>query len=175
MKFVLELEDEPLVRKSALHGETAVYKAKGFNSLVFDQNGIDKLEPYKEQNGEEVWEIARKIALEHNGGYSIKELREMFGDNFWVDDVFNLPLSKVISKIREYEAKKKEEFHVGDEVRVDLYGQDRLGIVKKIDLGNRVVWIFGKDFSGYFNADSLTKTGKSYPEVAKAISELEES
>lgn len=47
-KYIIEIEDEPLVRKSALHGETAVYRAKGFNSLVFDQDGLNKLEEYKE-------------------------------------------------------------------------------------------------------------------------------
>ena len=47
-KYIIEIEDEPLVRKSALHGETAVYRAKGFKSLVFDQDGLDKLEEYKE-------------------------------------------------------------------------------------------------------------------------------
>ena len=48
-KYIIEIEDEPLVRKSALHGETAVYKAKGFNSLVFDAEGLKRLEPYEEQ------------------------------------------------------------------------------------------------------------------------------
>lgn len=44
MKYIIEIEDEPLVRHSALHGETAVYRAKGFKSLVFDQNGLEKLQ-----------------------------------------------------------------------------------------------------------------------------------
>ena len=44
-KYIIQIEEEPLVRKSALHGETAVYKAAGFNALVFDKNGLDKLTP----------------------------------------------------------------------------------------------------------------------------------
>jgi hypothetical protein len=44
-KYIIEIEEEPLVRKSALHGEDAVYRASGFKSLVFDQNGLDKLIP----------------------------------------------------------------------------------------------------------------------------------
>ena len=35
MKYTIELEDIG----------NGLYKAKGFNTLVFDQNGIDKLEP----------------------------------------------------------------------------------------------------------------------------------
>lgn len=46
MKYIIEIEDEPLVRKSALHGEDAVYRAKGFKSLVFDKAGLEKLTPY---------------------------------------------------------------------------------------------------------------------------------
>lgn len=46
-KYIIQIEEEPLVRKSALHGETAVYKAAGFNSLVFDKNGLDKLTPFE--------------------------------------------------------------------------------------------------------------------------------
>ena len=42
MKYIIEIEDEPMVR-----GEDEVWKAKGFRSLVFDQNGLDKLKPYK--------------------------------------------------------------------------------------------------------------------------------
>lgn len=47
VKYIIQIEEEPLVRKSALHGETAVYKAAGFNTLVFDKNGLDKLTPFE--------------------------------------------------------------------------------------------------------------------------------
>lgn len=49
MKYIIEIEDEPLVRKSALHGETAVYRAKGFRSLVFDEAGLKKLKPLDDE------------------------------------------------------------------------------------------------------------------------------
>ena len=45
MKYIIEFEDEPFVRLSALFGEEGLYRAKGFNSLVFDQFGLDKLTP----------------------------------------------------------------------------------------------------------------------------------
>lgn len=44
-KYIIEIEDEPFVRKSALHGEDAVYRAAGFKSLVFDKVGLEKLTP----------------------------------------------------------------------------------------------------------------------------------
>ena len=44
-KYIIEIEDEPFVRLSALFGEEGLYRAKGFNSLVFDQVGLGKLTP----------------------------------------------------------------------------------------------------------------------------------
>ena len=44
-KYIIEIEEEPLVRKSDLHGEDAVYRASGFKSLVFDQSGLNMLIP----------------------------------------------------------------------------------------------------------------------------------
>ena len=45
-KFVIELEDKPF-----RNGCTDLYKVKGFNSLVFDQNGIDKLQALEDYLG----------------------------------------------------------------------------------------------------------------------------
>lgn len=42
MKYVIEIDNE----FKDFHGNK-LYKAKGFNSLVFDQNGLDKLEKYE--------------------------------------------------------------------------------------------------------------------------------
>lgn len=39
-KYVIELEDEPITN--------GLWKVKGFNSLVFDQNGLDKLTPFND-------------------------------------------------------------------------------------------------------------------------------
>lgn len=48
MKYIIEIEDEPFGRNdnSAIpHGMDELYRAKGFNSLVFDKNGFNKLTP----------------------------------------------------------------------------------------------------------------------------------
>lgn len=39
-KYVIELEDKPITN--------GLWKVKGFNSLVFDQNGLDKLTPFND-------------------------------------------------------------------------------------------------------------------------------
>lgn len=48
-KFVLEVE---AVFRDQSDPNTKLYKMKGFNSLVFDDNGIEKLEKYY-RSGEE--------------------------------------------------------------------------------------------------------------------------
>ena len=49
-KYIIEIEEEPFIRKSVLHGEETLYRAKGFKSLVFDQVGLDKLTPIDEND-----------------------------------------------------------------------------------------------------------------------------
>lgn len=48
MKYIIEIEDKPFVRKSAIYGEEALYRANGFKSLVFDETGLKKLTPLPE-------------------------------------------------------------------------------------------------------------------------------
>lgn len=52
-KYIIEFEDEPF--------GNGLYKAKGFNSLVFDQNGLDRLTPFEE--GIKVGDIVREGPL----------------------------------------------------------------------------------------------------------------
>ena len=72
-KYVIEIEDEPITKDSV-----ELWKACGFNALVFDQNGLDKLTPYETarrltyENGlNDAWEA---VGLFVNGnGYSNKK------------------------------------------------------------------------------------------------------
>ena len=66
-KYIIEIEDKPFVRLSALFGEEGLYRAKGFNSLVFDQFGLDKLTPLDK----ELEEAYQKGA--HEGSLYVKE------------------------------------------------------------------------------------------------------
>ena len=65
-KYIIEIEEEPFVQRSALHGEDAVYRAVGFKSLVFDKNGLEKLTPFDAQRPswwDEAFEAGRKAGL----------------------------------------------------------------------------------------------------------------
>lgn len=102
-KYIIKIEEEPLVRKSALHGETAVWRASGFNSLVFDQNGLDKLTPFKEPEERytayQAWKAVRKI-------YSMTwdERNKIFGDNVQTlyEIFFENTADEAIEKIKAY-------------------------------------------------------------------------
>lgn len=43
-KYVIELCEKPMKNENG----NDIWRVKGFNTLVFDQNGLDKLEEYKE-------------------------------------------------------------------------------------------------------------------------------
>lgn len=52
MKYIIEIEDEPFGRNddhNIPHGMDELYKAKGFNALVFDKHGLDKLTPFDKE------------------------------------------------------------------------------------------------------------------------------
>ena len=44
MKYIIEIEDSPLFTNNG----NMLWKAKDFNTLVFDQEGLDRLEEYRE-------------------------------------------------------------------------------------------------------------------------------
>lgn len=67
-QFVIEIEEEPFHRESALYGEEAHFRAKGFKSLVFDKEGLDKLIPLDQCAGvESVW---RRFKEEYERGFN---------------------------------------------------------------------------------------------------------
>lgn len=47
-KYIIELCDKPMKNENG----NDIWRVEGFNTLVFDQNGLDKLEEYKEPEKE---------------------------------------------------------------------------------------------------------------------------
>ena len=143
MKYIIEIEEEPFWRQSALYGEKSMYRAKGFNSLVFDQFGLDKLTPldkaleeayqngydeaqliYQNPNAEsdyqrgldDAWEAAKKLFSE----MSNTEINLLFPQE-WNNGGFKALMAlhpqDAIDRIKAYEEQQKaDEIKVGDEV-----------------------------------------------------------
>lgn len=64
-KYIIEVEDKPfeLLSEDGFTSEK-LFRVKGFNSLVFDWNGLNMLTPYTEPDLERVREEANKIGYE---------------------------------------------------------------------------------------------------------------
>ena len=135
MKYIIDIEDEPFWRQSALHGEDAVFKANGFNALVFDKHGLDKLTPLDKeldeayQRGYEVgaheattleyqqglddaWECARRLVwetslneAEHMGFIVTEDSAEILND---------YTVTAAMKAVELYDKKPKDEIKVGD-------------------------------------------------------------
>lgn len=161
MKYIIEIEDEPLVRKSALHGETAVYKAKGFNTLVFDRNGLSKLKPYDANYQKGINDAISTVKWLFKNAPD----KDLFDGNF-VEDILNLNSYREIKAgIEQYE-KNKYEFHVGDEVARD---GDK-GVVCYVYDSNTMDILWNDGFAGQCFWDGrLEKTGRNFKQIAELL------
>lgn len=153
---------------------------------IEQKNGaVTKVEVAKmeyEHGLNDAWEAARRIVLPSdcyaNGLYS--HMKEIFGLNdYLARGVFtDFSASEAIAKIKEYEEKQKEpakeekEFKIGDEVIWDARRFVVLGIDEAkwcnlwcLDNGLTYDCICSKD---------LTKTGKSFPQLAELFKQMKE-
>ena len=139
-KYIIEIEDEPFGRNDnpvIPHGMDELYRAKGFNALVFDEHGLDKLTPLDKALSSELGEAYHKgfeagsheaTTLEYQQGIDdawgtiIKialipyaERSEIFdGQQDILSIVQKFSPSEVTAKLREYEQQKADEIKVGD-------------------------------------------------------------
>lgn len=88
-KYIIEIEDDPF---GSIESSDMLWRAKGFKSLVFDKNGLEKLTPYKEQSTSSCWlkvgDIIRDGCCEGSG--VIARITEGKDNNirykvFWTD------------------------------------------------------------------------------------------
>ena len=113
-KYIIELEDE------AINDSKTLWKVKGFNALVFDQNGLNKLEPYKEpeetsseekafpKNNDSYWYISCDGYIDRSS-YSdipLDRNRLAIGNCFKTeaDALFAVERLKVINELKEFAA-----------------------------------------------------------------------
>lgn len=169
MKYIIEIENEPFGRNDDPffpHGMDELYRAKGFKSLVFDQDGLDKLTPYTEPDRKaienEVWEFAKEVRLEE----FIDEEGRLHG---YISG-FN-SYSEAKSKYEEWKTEFKE-IHVGDEVI--LYDNVKM-IVTQVDHGTSMQ---GVDENGEcydcIERNVVKKTGRHFDEFAELLKKMGE-
>ena len=125
MKYVIEIEDTPFTEVTS---ETVLYKAKNFNSLVFDKNGLDKLEKF---DSNEEYNNGYNNALE-DVTYAMDVLKSMTGTECaeWFEDcvgvdevVCGFTVQRIVEITKAYEEKKKAEedtIKVGDVIHSEM-------------------------------------------------------
>ena len=170
MKYIIEIENEPFGRNDDPffpHGMDELYRAKGFKSLVFDKNGLDKLIPYIEPDRkaieDEVWDFSMKT------------------DFAWISEVGDKPLGDYSYQEAKakYEAWKaeSEQIRVGDEVEYECFGATIRFVVCGIDYGVAYGFKYRPDFKEldigeYGKIDELKKTGRHFPEVVELLKKM---
>ena len=113
-----------------------LYRIKGFNALVFDDFGLDKLKKYEEEKYppselekfrqepfdagmNEAWNNFRKLEYpEHEGGLSSSEIIKIFGTEYY-SSIAKLEPQEAKTKIEAWFHKKEYEIKVGDVVEAD--------------------------------------------------------
>ena len=103
-----------------------LYRIRGFNSLVFDDDGLDELQKYTEtqipyseaynQGLQDAWELVRKLYLDGKQKYSPEEQKEIFGGSGITYVIEHYTPQEALAKIEAYE-KEKAKIKVGDVVR----------------------------------------------------------
>ena len=188
-KFILEVGESYTTEMPFGNEEGSpitLYKAKGFNSLVFDDYGLDKLEKYNEvkeklelidelkqaeynRGLQDAWELAKKLWLPSNyGGIPHTEILKIFKCDYYVI-AENYTPHEAFAKLEAYE-KEQEQIKVGDVVEYN--GIDGLFIVTGRD--NTFAYILdGKGNVEEVALETLTRTGKHF-DVASMLLEIGE-
>ena len=194
-KYMIEIEDVPFskVRIDADNGAQNInlYRAKGFNTLVFDEHGLDKLTSLDEameeayhkgleagqheattleyqQGLNDAWEAARKIAQQWEEDTT--EYRVVMDDSIRVT-LDSMTASEAIEKVKAYEQQKADaEIKVGDEV--EAYSGRAVVFGTFTDTKGEKFCRYWYPSDDSFNKDkteNLKKTGRHFPQVAELI------
>lgn len=184
-KYVIEIEE--IIRGYGNNPEVEdplgvcppLARIKGFRTLIFDQNGLDKLTPYDQdeayQRGlNDAWTFADDVS--HNRGNILDILGcPTFGVAFK-----QLTASEAIQKLKEYEERKKaEKFEVGDEVIqitnsgtptgtscIVTYVDNEKGALSGINDNGKVV-VCTTQMHRWWR-----KTGRSFPEIVEVLKKM---
>ena len=178
-KFVIEIEgiyENVLSNTFEVDISKQLYRIKGFESLVVDKNGLDRLEnvknslpiPYSEaykKGMNDAWDIARELC---NTGYN--DCTNIFGDESVEYVIKNLTPLEIKEKIESL----KKEIKVGDVVTVG--GGDITFICTKDNSNGDYTkcHLVAGDGSVYEDCDKFEcqKTGKSI-DIGEILKEID--
>ena len=190
-KYIIDIEEKPLC---VFDEDTQTYfprlwRVKGFNSLVFDEEGLSRLEELNSdyinehfgdlqdtayQRGlDDAWEAARKIVLSPDeGGTSLLTIFAIFGVGSMQRVFRSYSASEAIAKLKAYEEKQADDkIEAGDEVKRKLASEnDSRGIVTK-EWGDIYYIMWSDGSSGKWYKDHIVKTGRHF-DIDKILEEM---
>lgn len=151
---------------------------QGYNDGIEFSNEAHACTGDYERGLNNAWECARKLMLgENDGGISIEESRKIFGVGYY-SALSNYSASEAIAKLKEYEEKQKPvedaEIKIGDEVIYCGGGahDGSVGVVIGAEKDWREVrFKFGWSSVGV-HKDSLTKTGRHFPQIEEVLEQM---
>ena len=173
-KYIIDIEEKPLC---VFDEDTQTYfprlwRVKGFNSLVFDEEGLSRLE-----------ELNSDYINEHFGDLQDTAYQKGFEDGKWKSEDGctgckyegktgeHLPCDYCMNNFKNQWTAKDDKIEVGDEVRrKSASTNESSGIVTK-DWENSyfIMWIDGS--SGQWDKDRVIKTGRHF-DIASILEEM---
>jgi len=123
----------------------------------------------------DAWECARKLVHPRLGGYTEEQKQRIFGEYVSSDSILqNFSASEAITKIKEYEDKQKQdaEIKVGDEVTTKRGSKGIVITDIPSALGDISVWLSTCTHVQLYPKDKLTRTGRTFPQIAEVLAEL---
>lgn len=135
----------------------------------YDTGYGTKVNEFYEQGLTDAWEAARTL-------WNTPARKEIFGCTTFNTAITTLTGQEAIEKIRQYE-QEQEEIHLGDEVT--FLPNNAKGIVSEChvpdvysDNDKYAVWCGGT--MEYVLKQHLTKTGRTFPEIAEILQKMKE-
>jgi hypothetical protein len=109
----------------------------------------------------DAWELAKKIEISsYDGGYTGKELMEMFGTISFNKIFADLTPQEALAKVKEYE--ERNEIKVGDVVKSKSSNIER--IVTRVTETN-IYFLFRDGSCGSYTNKNLEKTGEHFDNI----------
>lgn len=164
-KYIIEIEDKPVTKDGV-----ELWKACGFNSLVFDEEGLKRLTEYKEDDDQHIY----NTGFEHGANTATDAIKWLFQhvpdedifDGNYVEDILILnSIKDIVNFISDYEENHLE---VGDEI---IFDDDIKGVVLDVDLND--IYILNENGCAIkAKRQSLKKTGRNFTEILQVIGRL---
>ena len=176
-KYIIEVEEVYISADDSkdCNSPSKLYRIKGFNSLVFDENGLSKIERADEEKEKsyedglnDAWEAAEQISsTASEGGYALDQLYRIFNSDD-IDIIYRCnTASEAIEKIKNYE--NTQNIKVGDEIQT--LRDATIGVVLDITDGHYEIST-ENGTSEEWGKDDIRKTGKHYDEIQVLLEKM---